>query len=140
MFSFDFDPISHQLLAAENGPGDNDELDLVGRASNFGWPPAGYKYKQGVSDPIAVMNPPIGPTGVAFYASDQIPEWKNDLFYCNYHQGQLRRVRLAPDSRDRVVFEEIVKNGCSRLARKCQPDSCDSSPKTPAIPPMRCAS
>jgi glucose/arabinose dehydrogenase len=70
MFSFDFDPISHQLLAAENGPGDNDELDVVGRASNFGWPPAGYKYEPGVSDPIAVMNPPIGPTGVAFYASD----------------------------------------------------------------------
>jgi YVTN family beta-propeller protein len=113
MFSFDFDPISHQLLAAENGPGDNDELDVVGRASNFGWPPAGYKYKPGVSDPIAVMNPPIGPTGVAFYASDQISEWTNDLFYCNYHQGQLRRVRLAPESRDRVVFEEIVKNGCS---------------------------
>jgi glucose/arabinose dehydrogenase len=113
MFSFDFDPVSHQLLAAENGPGDNDELDVVAKSSNFGWPPSGYKYKPGVADPIAVMNPPIGPTGVGFYASDQIPEWQNDMFYCNYHQGQLRRVRLAPESRDRVVFEEIVKNGCS---------------------------
>jgi YVTN family beta-propeller protein len=113
MFSFDFDPVSHGLLATENGPGDNDELDLIVKGGNYGWPPTGYKYKAGIVDPIAVMNPPIGPTGMAFYTADQIPEWKNDWFYCNYHQGQLRRVRLAPESRDRVVFEEIVKNGCS---------------------------
>src|SRR5215831_10516419 len=54
-----------------------------------------------------------GPTGMTFYTSDQVPDWKNDWFYCNYHQSQLRRVRLAAESRDRVVFEEVVKNGCS---------------------------
>jgi YVTN family beta-propeller protein len=112
-YSFDFDPLSHGLLATENGPGDNDELDVIQKAANYGWPPTGYKYKAGVVDPIAVMNPPIGPTGMTFYTSDQIPDWTNDWFYCNYHQGQLRRVRLAAQSRDRVVFEEIVKNGCS---------------------------
>jgi YVTN family beta-propeller protein len=112
-FGFDFDPVSHQLLATENGPGDNDELDLMVKGGNYGWPPSGYKYKPGIVDPIAVMNPPIGPTGMTFYTGDQISEWKNDWFYCNYHQGQLRRVRLAPDTRDRVVSEEIVKNGCT---------------------------
>ena len=112
-FSFDFDPLSHALLATENGPGDNDELDVILKAANYGWPPTGYKYKPGIVDPIAVMNPPIGPTGMTFYTADQIPDWKNDWFYCNYHQGQLRRVRLAPLSRDRAVFEEVVKNGCS---------------------------
>jgi len=112
-FSFDFDPVSHQLLATQNGPGDNDELDLIVKGGNSGWPPSGYKYKAGVVDPIAVMNPPIGPTGMTFYTSDQVPDWKNDWFYCNYHQSQLRRVRLAAESRDRVVFEEVVKNGCS---------------------------
>lgn len=112
-FSFAFDPLSHGLLASMNGPGDNDELDVIVKAGNYGWPPTGYKYKAGIVDPIAVMNPPIGPTGMTFYTADQIPDWKNDWFYCNYHQGQLRRVRLAPESRDRVVFEEVVKNGCS---------------------------
>ncbi|MBV9173928.1 MAG: PQQ-dependent sugar dehydrogenase, partial [Chloroflexi bacterium] len=113
MFSFDFDPVSQHLFAGENGPGANDELDLVTRGANFGWPPSGYKYEHGVTDPIAVMNPAIAPAGAAFYTGDQIPEWQNDWFYCNSQQGQLRRVRLAPESRDRVVFEEIVKNGCS---------------------------
>ena len=112
-FSFDFDPVSHGLLATENGPGDNDELDVIVKGANYGWPPTGYKYRPGIVDPIAVMNAPIGPTGMTFYTSDQVPDWKNDWFYCNYHQGQLRRVRLAPESRDRVVFEEVVKNGCT---------------------------
>jgi hypothetical protein len=83
------------------------------KGANYGWPPTGYKYRPGIVDPIAVMNAPIGPTGMTFYTSDQVPDWKNDWFYCNYHQGQLRRVRLAPESRDRVVFEEVVKNGCT---------------------------
>ncbi|MBV9895485.1 MAG: PQQ-dependent sugar dehydrogenase [Chloroflexi bacterium] len=112
-FSFDFDPLQHGLFATENGPGDNDELDLIIRGANYGWPPTGYKFAPGVVDPIAVMNPPIGPTGAAFFTGNQVPDWKNDLFYCNYHQGQLRRVHLAPESRDRVVFEEVAKKGCS---------------------------
>jgi aldose sugar dehydrogenase len=112
-FGFDFDPVSGGLFATENGPGDNDELDLIAGGGNYGWPPTGYKHKPGVVDPIAVMNPPIGPTGSAFYTGHQIPSWTNDWFYCNYHQSQLRRVHLAPESRDRVVFEEVVKNGCT---------------------------
>jgi glucose/arabinose dehydrogenase/plastocyanin len=112
-YSFAFHPVGHTLLAAVNGPGDNDELDMIARGANYGWPPTGYKYKPGVVDPIAVMNPPIAPSGSTFYTGDQIAIWKNDFFYCNYHQGQLRRVRLAPGSFDRVVFEEVVKQGCT---------------------------
>jgi glucose/arabinose dehydrogenase len=111
-FSFDFDPVRHGMLATENGPGDNDELDFIQPGGNYGWPPTGYKYTPGVVDPLAVMNPTISPTGSTFYTGDQMPEWKNDWFYCNYHQGQLRRLHLAPESRDRVVFDEVVKNGC----------------------------
>jgi plastocyanin len=111
-WSFDFDPLSNNLFATHNGPGDNDELDMIVKGGNYGWPPTGYKYTPGVVDPLAVFNPTIGPTGTTFYTGDQIPDWKNDWFYCNYHQGQLRRVRLAPQSRDRIVFDEIVKNGC----------------------------
>jgi YVTN family beta-propeller protein len=111
-FSFDFDPIGHHLFATVNGPGDNDELDLIHRGANYGWPPGGYKHTPGITDPIAVFNPTIGPTGALFYTGDQVPSWKYDWFFCNYHQGQLRRVHLAPESRDRVVFEEVVKTGC----------------------------
>ncbi len=112
-YSFAFHPQGQQLLAIENGPGDNDELDTILKGANYGWPPTGYKYKPGIVDPIAVMNPPIGPTGSTFYMGSQVPEWTNDWFYCNYHHGQLRRVHLAPVTFDRIVFEEVVKQGCT---------------------------
>jgi glucose/arabinose dehydrogenase len=112
-YSFSFHPVGHEMLAVENGPGDNDELDVIVKGGNYGWPPTGYKYKPGVMDPLAVFNPTIGPTGNTFYVGNQFPQWTNDWFYCNYHQGQLRRVRLAPGSFDRIVFEEVVKQGCT---------------------------
>jgi glucose/arabinose dehydrogenase len=111
--SFAFHPVGHELLAVEDGAGNNDALELIVRGGNYGWPQAGYRFKPGIDDPIAVMNPVIVPTGSTFYTGDQLPEWKNDWFYCSYNQGQLRRVHLAPASFDRVVFEELVKQGCS---------------------------
>jgi YVTN family beta-propeller protein len=112
-FGFDFHPITHAMFATENGPGDNDELDLIVRGGNYGWPPSGFQDKAGLIDPIAVFNPVIAPTGLTFYRGSQIPQWTNDLFYCNYHEGQLRRIRLAPESFDRIADDEIVTPGCT---------------------------
>lgn len=112
-FGFDFHPVTNAVFATENGPGDDDELDIITRGGNYGWPPAGFQNKAGVIDPIAVYNPVLAPTGLAFYRGSQIADWANDLFYCNYHQGQLRRIRLAPESFDRIADEEIVTPGCT---------------------------
>ncbi len=112
-FDLDFHPVTGVLITGENGPGDNDEMDVVTRAGNYGWPPAGFQNKPEIVDPISVLNPPVAPTGVAFYKSDQIPEWQNDLFYCNFHRGELRRVHLAPLTTDRIASEEVVTSGCT---------------------------
>ena len=112
-FGFDFHPITKAMFATENGPGDNDEFDIIQRGGDYGWPPAGYQNKAGLIDPIAVYNPVLAPTGLAFYVGNQIKEWTNDVFYCNYHQGQLRRIHLATESFDRIADEEIVTPGCT---------------------------
>jgi glucose/arabinose dehydrogenase len=111
--SFAFHPIGRGLLALDSKAGAADELNLIAPGGNYGAPAAGYQYKPGMEDPIAVMSPAIGPTGSTFYTGDQLPEWKNDMFYCNYSSSQLRRVRLAISSFDRVVSEEVVKQGCT---------------------------
>jgi glucose/arabinose dehydrogenase len=114
-YSFAFHPVGHQLLSVDNGRGSSDALNLIVRGANYGWPPpAGAQSKPaGVTDPLASMSPAIGPTGSTFYTGDQMPDWKNDWFYCNAGQAELRRVRLAPGSFDRIVSEEVVKQGCS---------------------------
>jgi aldose sugar dehydrogenase len=72
-FSFDFDPVSHGLLGINDGPGDNDEIDLFVKGGNYGRPPTGYKYKTGIVDPLAVLNPSIDPTGATFYTGRRSP-------------------------------------------------------------------
>src|SRR5262249_54072256 len=113
--SLAFHPIGHALVTVDNSAkaGGSDELDLIMPGGNYGAPASGYQYKPGIEDPLAVMNPAIGPTGSTFYTGDQLLEWKNDWFYCNNTASQLRRVRMAIASFDRVVSEEVVKQGCT---------------------------
>jgi glucose/arabinose dehydrogenase len=111
--SFAFQPLGQQLLAVENGRGGSDALELIARGANYGWAAAASQDKAAIKAPLATINPAIGPTGSTFYTGDQMPEWKNDWFYCNSDQSELRRVRLAPGSFDRVLFEEVVKQGCA---------------------------
>jgi glucose/arabinose dehydrogenase len=112
-YSFAFHPVGHDMISVDYGLKQNDELNVIVSGANYGWPASGYASKTGVSDPIAVINPPIQPTGSTFYIGDAMPDWKNDWFMCDASQGDLRRVRLAPVGFDRVVFEEVVKQGCS---------------------------
>jgi aldose sugar dehydrogenase len=106
-------PLGQQLLAIANGQGDRDALELITRGGNYGWPTASGKPASGVIDPLATIKPAIQSTGSTFYVGDQLAAWKNDWFYCDAGKGQLHRVRLADQSFDRIVSEEVVKQGCT---------------------------
>jgi glucose/arabinose dehydrogenase len=106
-------PVGHQLLATSSGQGDHDALELITRGGNYGWPASSGKKLTGVIEPLATIKPAIQPTGSTFYLGDQLSAWKNDWFYCDAGKGQLHRVRLADQSFDRIVSEEVVKQGCT---------------------------
>jgi glucose/arabinose dehydrogenase len=106
-------PVGHQLMAAVSAQGDRDALELVERGGNYGWPGSADKPAKDVVAPLAAIKPSIRPTGSTFYVGDQLADWKNDWFYCTAEKGELRRVRLADQSFDRVAFEEIVRHGCT---------------------------
>jgi aldose sugar dehydrogenase len=105
-------PLGHRLLAVANGQGDRDALELISRGGNYGWP-APAKKATGIIDPLATIKPAIQPTGSTVYVGDQLSAWHNDWFYCDAGKGQLHRVRLADLSFDRIVSEEVVKQGCT---------------------------
>src|SRR5260370_41806415 len=60
---------------------------------------------------MATTTASIGPARCSFYTGDEMCAWKSDWFYCNSEQSELRRVRLAPGSFDRVLLEGVVKQG-----------------------------
>lgn len=78
-----------RLWTVEHGPKGGDELNLPQAGKNYGWPEVTYGVEysgsavgEGITEkaeteqPVYYWDPVIGPSGMAFYDGDAIPEWK----------------------------------------------------------------
>ena len=76
-------PTSGKLWEHEHGPRGGDEINLVEKGKNYGWPVIGYGIdysgakihasprKDGMEQPLWYWVPSIAPSGMAFYTGDQ---------------------------------------------------------------------
>lgn len=88
----DIDPLSNTIYMHEHGPKGGDEVNVVKSGTNYGWPVAsfGVNYSgaqvtpfqtvKGMQAPIKVWTPSIAPSGLAFCACEEYPDWRNSLF------------------------------------------------------------
>lgn len=110
-------PGTGQIWLHEHGAQGGDEVNLVKRGANYGWPRVtlGVNYGgaeitphrslPGMEDPVHVWTPSIAPSGLAFYQGDAFPGWRGNLL-----AGALRArvlVRLTLEG-DRIVGEERI--------------------------------
>lgn len=116
-----FHPTSGKMWATEHGPTGGDELNRIERGHNYGWPvvSAGtdprvqYAKAQAEMDPPrASWSPSVAPAGIAFYAADKFPRWKNHILVGCLGGEQLRRIETDGD---RVVRQEILFKGMGRI-------------------------
>lgn len=104
------------LWEIEHGPRGGDELNLVQKGKNYGWPLASYgieysgdvittnkPHREGLEQPVYYWDPVIAPSGATYYTGDLFPEWKNSLFIGA--MKEMRLVRLKMEN-NRVVGEE----------------------------------
>ncbi|MCY4497511.1 MAG: PQQ-dependent sugar dehydrogenase, partial [Rhodospirillaceae bacterium] len=109
------DPATGQLWSQEHGPRGGDEVNLIERGRNYGWPTIthGRNYdgtsitnetaRPGMEQPKTYWVPSIAPSGLTVYRGNKFPLWNGNLFV-----GALRAqllVRLEIDGQ-RVVHEE----------------------------------
>jgi len=104
-----------RLWEAEMGPRGGDELNLVERGKDYGWPTIGYGEEYsgaaihastqapGLEQPVYYWDPSVSPSGMAIYSGDLFPEWKGNVFIGALSGQALVRLAL---SGDRVVGEE----------------------------------
>jgi aldose sugar dehydrogenase len=110
------DPRTGRLWAHEHGPRGGDELNILEKGRNYGWPVVvhgidypgqpigeGLTHKDGMQDPVYYWDPVIAPSGLAFYTGTLFPEWKDSLFLGGLRSMSLVRLKLA---KDKVVEEE----------------------------------
>jgi aldose sugar dehydrogenase len=111
-----FDPRTGRLWETEHGPRGGDELNIIEKGQNYGWPVIvhgidypgtvigeGITHKEGMEEPVYYWDPVIAPSGLAFYTGNLFPQWKNSVFVGGLRGMMLDRLTLA---NDKVVAEE----------------------------------
>jgi glucose/arabinose dehydrogenase len=120
-----FDP-QGRLWEVEHGTNGGDELNLVAKGKNYGWPvqaygeeysgdpiPGATTARQGMEQPVYYWDPVIGPAGAQFYTGSAFPEWRNNLFIGSLRDAMLVRLTLE---NDRVTGEEhLLKDRGQRV-------------------------
>jgi glucose/arabinose dehydrogenase len=105
----------NRLWIVEMGPRGGDELNLIERGKDYGWPTIGYgeeysgsaihesSQAPGLEQPVYYWDPVVSPSGLTIYSGDLFPEWKGSFFIGGLSSEALVRVVLEGD---RVVGEE----------------------------------
>ncbi len=116
-----FHPQTGDLWENEMGPRGGDEINLIQAGKNYGWPTITYgleyggekigeslTQRAGMEQPVYYWDPSISPSGMTFFTSDSIPEWKNNLFIGGLSGSHI--ARLVIDN-NKVVGEERLLAG-----------------------------
>ena len=87
-----------------DGPGGGDEVNIVERGKNYGWPLIHHtQTRQGLEAPLLEYTPACAPGSATFYRAKEFPEFQNNFFFgC---LGGERIIRVVLDGR-RVVSQE----------------------------------
>jgi len=120
----DIHPVSRRIYNNEHGPRGGDEINLVGKANNYGWPVITYginydgtilsefKAKEGMEQPVFQWTPSIGPSSMKFVTGDKYSGWKNDILSGSLSFKYLERVRLE---NGKVTEQEKLLENAGRV-------------------------
>jgi glucose/arabinose dehydrogenase len=100
-------PESKALWVAEMGPQGGDELNLVERGKNYGWPLVSWgEHYNGkdipdpptrpeLADAVKHWTPVISPSGMLFYTGAMFPRWRGNMFIGGLSTSGLVRLTFA---------------------------------------------
>ncbi len=119
-------PVTGELWEVEHGTRGGDELNVVRKGKDYGWPTVAYgieyagppitggiTQKEGTEQPLYYWDPVIGPSGLAFYTGDLFPAWKGSLFIGGHQTNDL--VRLSLDGEKVTGEERLLTDRTPRL-------------------------
>ena len=114
-------PVTGDVWATEHGPQGGDELNLIKKGANYGWPVIGFGVnyasglaihsgttRAGMEQPVNVWVPSIGVSGLMIYTGDKFPEWKGSVFVGGLSGEQLSRLTL--DGQKAELAEILVRH------------------------------
>lgn len=119
-------PETGELWIADHGARGGDEINVVRKGKNYGWPVITYGVdysgakigegtaKPGMEQPLYYWDPSIAPSGALFYMGDQFPAWRGSLLI-GALKGEL--VSRLETSGDKITSEERMFHGLGERIR-----------------------
>lgn len=111
-----FDPRTGRLWENEHGPRGGDELNIIEKGRNYGWPIVvhgidypgnaigeGVTHREGLEEPVYYWDPVIAPSGLAVYTGTLFPAWRGSIFVGGLRAKMLVRLTMV---NDKVTAEE----------------------------------
>ncbi len=107
------------LYDVEHGPRGGDELNVVEKGKNYGWPVITYGMNYngtpmtdktaapGMEQPLTYWVPSIAVSSLDVYTGNRFPAWKGNLLLGSLAAQELRRIEVAGTS---VTQEVLFKN------------------------------
>jgi glucose/arabinose dehydrogenase len=100
-------PDTGEVWASEHGPMGGDEVNIIKRGANYGWPVVSYgrkytgeiiseqPFREGMEPPRFFWVPSIGISNILFYTGDRFKAWKGNLFVTGMSGRMIQRVRIG---------------------------------------------
>lgn len=117
-------PETGELWTHEHGPKGGDEINIINKGKNYGWPVISYgvnysgtKFteltkKEGMEQPLHYWVPSIAPSGMAFINSDKYGDWDGNLLVGSLKFQYLDRCVIK---NNKVIKEERLLDGIGRV-------------------------
>lgn len=118
------------LYAAEHGPNIEDEVNIIEKQRNYGWPEVNGPCDSNNETAFCNDNnvkPPIWSSGdrtaaisgMDYYNNDRIPQWKNSLLVAALKDSRLYRLQLGDDGKSVKDVKTYFENSYGRLRDVC---------------------
>ncbi|MDG1940801.1 MAG: PQQ-dependent sugar dehydrogenase [Flavobacteriaceae bacterium] len=117
-------PETGEIWENEHGPKGGDEINIIQKGKNYGWPVITYGINYsgtsitdktsmpGMEQPFYYWVPSIAPSGMAFSSSNVYKRWKGNLFVGSLKFKYLERLVIK---RGKVVKREKILNDVGRV-------------------------
>ena len=121
-------PKTGQIWEHEHGPRGGDEINIIRKGLNYGWPKITYGKDYidyvgisplgkttslpGMEQPFYYWIPSIAPSGMAFSTSNIYGDWKDDLFVGSLKFEYLEHLIIKEN---KVIKREKILDGIGRV-------------------------
>lgn len=124
-----YSPDSTILYSSEHGPNNDDEINIIQKGRNYGWPTVqgfcdnsnemAFCNDSNVVEPIFAWTPTLAVAGIEFYNSDLIPRWKNSLLLTSLKASKITQLLLNESGTDVLQTTDFFTGTFGRLRDIC---------------------